>query len=36
MWRDLIADEVEFWLADRDVYEDSELLEFIRTGETND
>lgn len=35
LWRDLIADEVQDWLASpeyAEAFEDADLVEFIRTG----
>lgn len=33
LWRDLIADEVSDWLSRNEVFDDSELVEFILTGQ---
>lgn len=32
LWRDLIADEVEHWLAREVFYDPADLVEYIRTG----
>lgn len=32
LWRDLIADEVGYWLQDHPSVEHADLLDYIRTG----